>query len=938
MGLSVGQRLGPYEILAPLGAGGMGEVYRARDARLAREVAIKVLASGLSTGVGRSRFEQEARVAGALNHPNLLAVFDIGEHEGETYVVFELLEGATLRDRLSAGALPVKRAVDYALQIAHGLAAAHDKGIVHRDLKPGNLFVTTAGLVKILDFGLAKLRPELDLVSGPDGTTASVMTDPGTVLGTVGYMSPEQVRAHSLDHRSDIFSFGAVLYEMLSGKQAFRRDSAVETMNAILKEDPPELSRMDSNIPPTLERILARCLEKQPDDRFRSAHDLAFALDSSPGASGGSAASTTPAGAQAAKPWGTGRHWLIATVTTAAVVALGGIIVLLQRRTAPDANGSRREATLAVRVEKLTSRGNTADPAMSPDGRYLAYSSLEDGRGTIWLRDLAEQRETRLVAPWESPYFEDIRFSSDGQSIFYSFVQRGTNESALYRVPLIGGDPRLVSADSSVEELSPDDKHLAQVRRRNGKWTLVIANLENGVEKDIGETTPPHAWSRDGSQLLFGRQKGGKYSLFIVNADGASERKLVDLPLPPSDALWNPDGRRVIVALDIDEKHRRLYDLDPTAATMKPIGDRVWQAIGAWYWLPDGSGLVVNEGARRIGNAIYFVSYPNGGIERIPADTHDYAGLSMSADGTKLVTVQSVERSDLLASGEPERGTFKKITSGTDVQYDFCWTADDKIIYTSNDGGSYDLYKLEADGSNRKQLTFDRASNDYQPAASPDGRYIVFVSDRSGEEGLYRIDYDGGNIRRLTPEPKPGHRDIAPQFTPDSQWVLYRHWDNGPTLWKISIEGGTPLLIKGARPPLPGAPVESAFGAAASPDGSRLAFISFTQDPNSLKFSGMEIVVTSFDGRLVKRFPYFETVTVGDTWRLQWSVDGGALFYNGGSGGPNLWKQLLAGGPPVQIKPFEEPLSRFDWSLDGKRLAVSRSSTLSDVVSITNFH
>ena len=272
MTLQAGLHLGPYEVLAPIGAGGMGEVYRARDPRLAREVAIKVLLEDSTTDPERlRRFEQEARAVGALNHPNLLAVFDTGLHDSVPFVVFELLEGETLRERLAGKALALPKVLDYAVQIARGLAAAHEKGIVHRDLKPENLFLTRDGRIKILDFGLAKLRPPLDSGDvGAETPTASVLTDAGKVLGTVGYMSPEQVRRSPADHRSDIFSFGSVLYEMLSGKQAFRRPSGIETMNAILKEDPPELSRTDSNLPPTLVRILARCLEKNPDDRFRS--------------------------------------------------------------------------------------------------------------------------------------------------------------------------------------------------------------------------------------------------------------------------------------------------------------------------------------------------------------------------------------------------------------------------------------------------------------------------------------------------------------------------------------------------------------------------------------------------------------------------------------------------------------------------------------------
>src|SRR5712691_5157199 len=287
MTIASGSRLGPYEVIAPLGAGGMGEVYRARDSRLGREVAIKVLPASFSNDPDRlRRFEQEARAAGLLNHPNITAVYDIGQHEGAPYVVQELLEGETLRAVLAGGRLSPRKAIECSLQIVHGLAAAHEKGIVHRDLKPENVFVTKDGRVKILDFGLAKLT---HIEAGSQATnlpTATAGTEPGVVLGTLGYMSPEQVRGKSADARSDIFSFGAILYEMLSGARAFHGDSAADTMSAILKEDPPDLSATNRQIPPGLERIVRHCLEKNPEERFHSAHDLAFDLEALSGSSG----------------------------------------------------------------------------------------------------------------------------------------------------------------------------------------------------------------------------------------------------------------------------------------------------------------------------------------------------------------------------------------------------------------------------------------------------------------------------------------------------------------------------------------------------------------------------------------------------------------------------------------------------------------------------
>ncbi|HYV40392.1 MAG TPA: serine/threonine-protein kinase, partial [Thermoanaerobaculia bacterium] len=288
MALSPGTRLGPYEIVSAVGAGGMGEVYRARDPRLSRDVAIKVLPASFSNDPDRlRRFELEARAAGVLNHPNIIAVYDVGSHEGAPYVVSELLEGETLREVLADGRLPPRQAIDFALQMAQGLAAAHDKGIVHRDLKPENLFITKDGRVKILDFGLAKLtRPETEAGPLTEAPTATAGTEPGVVMGTLDYMAPEQVRGKPADVRSDIFSFGAILYEMLSGRRAFRRDSAADTMSAILKEDPPDISPAKRDISPALERIIRHCLEKKPEQRFHSAHDLAFDLSAAASESG----------------------------------------------------------------------------------------------------------------------------------------------------------------------------------------------------------------------------------------------------------------------------------------------------------------------------------------------------------------------------------------------------------------------------------------------------------------------------------------------------------------------------------------------------------------------------------------------------------------------------------------------------------------------------
>ena len=380
MPLQPGSRLGPYEILAAIGAGGMGEVYRARDPRLGREVAIKVLPASFSADDDRlRRFEQEARAAGILNHPNITAVHDIGtnESDGSPYVVQELLEGETLRAVLSGGRLSPRRAIDYSLQIVNGLAAAHGKGIVHRDLKPENIFVTNDGRVKILDFGLAKLTHLEEQSQATNVPTATAVTEPGVILGTLGYMSPEQVKGKPADARSDIFSFGAILYEMLSGRRAFRGDSAAETMSAILREDPPEISVTNQNVPPALDRIVRHCLEKSPDQRFHSAHDVAFNLEalSDPSASAAGARSALRGPPQRRA------EGLVAAAGLAllALVAAGAWFAARRSRPAPE-----------PAFQQLTfRRGNIGPARFAPDGQTMVYRGLVGWEAVRRLHDAA---------------------------------------------------------------------------------------------------------------------------------------------------------------------------------------------------------------------------------------------------------------------------------------------------------------------------------------------------------------------------------------------------------------------------------------------------------------------------------------------------------------------------------------------------------------------
>src|SRR5438309_7958680 len=406
MTLAAGALLGPYEILSPLGAGGMGEVYRAKDPRLGRDVAIKVLPASFSQDTDRlRRFEQEAKAAGVLNHPNITAVYDIGQHDGAPYVVQELLEGETLRSELAGGRFSSRKAIDYALQIAQGLAAAHEKGIVHRDLKPENLFVARDGRLKILDFGLAKLTHAEEGSQATNLPTATAGTQPGDVMGTLGYMSPEQIKGKPADSRSDIFSAGAILYEMLSGKRAFHADSAGETMASILKEDPPDLSVTNQSVSPGLERIVRHCLEKSPERRLHSAHDLAFELESLTQISGSTAV-------PAARRSGRLRAVLIVT----GVLAVAAAAFLVGRLGARPA--SPNEASFRTYSRLTSMAGGEYAPAFSPDGKVLAFVKRTSGKADIWVQRAGGQKPTDLTSDCDKDSYSPA-FSPDGNLIAY---------------------------------------------------------------------------------------------------------------------------------------------------------------------------------------------------------------------------------------------------------------------------------------------------------------------------------------------------------------------------------------------------------------------------------------------------------------------------------------------------------------------------------------
>src|SRR5277367_2918038 len=588
MTLASGTKLGPYEIQSPIGAGGMGEVYRARDTRLGRDVAIKVLPAALANDADRlRRFEQEARTIAALNHPNILGIHDIGTHDGAPFLVSEFLEGQTLRDKLASGPLPVRRALEYALGIAQGLAAAHDKGIVHRDLKPENVFVTRDGRIKVLDFGLAKLvRPE------EKHETAVTATLPGMVMGTVGYMSPEQVRGEPIDPRSDIFSFGAVLYEMLTGKRAFKRETSAETMTAILREEPEALNDTAWQGPLEVQRILARCLEKNVARRFQSASDLAFAIDSISGTSAGASSGTSTAkGVSQPKPRRAWLPWAIA-----AALLVGTAVWEILRPAAAPANPL--EKAHFTRVTDFES----VEAAISPDGRFVAFISDHDGPFDVWLTQVGTGHLTNLTQGKAGPLpgpLRSIGFSGDGSEIWVGGCDIGMR---LRLMPLTGGTPR----------------------------------------NFIGEETATLAWSREGERIVY-HTFGNGDPMFVADRSGANARRIFgDQPgIHNHFPTWSPDGRCIYFVhgtpatkemdlwrIDPEGKHaERLTQRNTDIAYPTPVGDRT-----VFYVARDGDGS---------GPWLWAFDLKRRDSQRASVGLEQYTSVQASADGRKMVATIS---------------------------------------------------------------------------------------------------------------------------------------------------------------------------------------------------------------------------------------------------------------------------------------------------------
>jgi serine/threonine protein kinase/Tol biopolymer transport system component len=775
MATAPGQKIGPYQVAAQIGAGGMGEVYRAHDARLSRDVAIKVLPPSFSSDADRlRRFAQEARAAAALNHPNILAIYDIGEWQGAPYIVSELLLGETLRERLKNGALPLRKTIDYALQVTRGLTAAHDKGIVHRDLKPENIFLSEDGRVKILDFGLAKLTQPDQSDSASEAATVQVVTDAGLVMGTAGYMSPEQVRGKVADQRSDLFSFGAILYEMLSGKRAFHGDSPADTMSAILKEEPPDLSEAARNVPPTLERIVRHCLEKNPAQRFQSSNDIAFSLEALTEIS-----TTTKSGAQAiAAPSPAKSRWLLPVLGTlgAAALCLGFYAV-----------GKHSNATSAPTFHRLTFRRGTIPAArFSPDGQTIVYGAALEGRPVELFTTRFDSTDSRPLGLEKT---ELLGISSMGElavdlDSFRSdpFVESGT----LGRVPLAGGAPRQISEHVNWADWTPDGADLAVISDAEGRnrlefplgrtiyqprgWVshvrfspkgdllafadhvqtgddgrVVVVDREGKIKATSGFfiTAQGLAWSRDGKEVWFtASREGAARAVYAMDLSG-NERVVLRVPGALTMQDITRDGR---VLLSIDNAQFGMLGLRSGETNERNLSWFDWSLTSDVS--PDGKNLVFFESGEGVGS--------------------NYSIFMRGMDGSPAVRLGS--------------GAFSALSP------------DGKWVVALDNSSPRQLELLPTGAGQPRQITHD-ALEHTRVGWVPNGNAVVFsASEPNHPARTYWMNLEDGKTRAITPEGTAGVL-----VSPDGKYVAVL--DPGRKRWLYPLEGGDPQPLSAAFKP-----------------------------------------------------------------------------------------------------------------------------------------
>lgn len=906
---------GPYRIIKLLGRGGMGEVWLAEDTRLGRSVALKLLPKEFSNNVERlQRFKREARAVSSLNHPNIITIHEVGQLDDVHYLVMEFVDGQTLRQRITGTNHSISDILDLVIQVVEALIAAHAAGIVHRDVKPENVMVRSDGLVKLLDFGLARMV-RASTGDGKPAIDSQTLTSPGLVIGTLNFMSPEQVRGEEIDERTDIFSLGVMLYELLSGRPPFAGQTSADLMIAIMTVDPPPLTGHH----PALQTILDKALCKDREQRYQTAYELQLDLKNVRqelvnGASTNSidqhkTIPYSPAQTLPLEPPHTPssaeiiltelkRHKRGVTLSLSllliALIAIGfGLYRWISQTSARRAAAPYQMMSL----NRITTSGKVVEEQamISPDGKYLAYVVDEAKQQSLWVKQVTTNATVQITPPAEVSFL-GMTISHDSNYIYYTTIDRA-GATAIYRVASIGGAPRKLITDASGGlTLSPDDQQMAFVRND---------------------------------------PTNGESALMIASSEGTGARKLATRLYPDqfTSPVWSPQGDTVACVSLRNSPTGRYFEIAGiSVADSKEqlLNEKKWFYAGPMAWLPDKSGLLVNAADQSTRPAqIWLVSFADGTTQKITNDLNNYSGLSLTANAQTLVTVQTEKTSSLwiVPAAKAEQAKQLQLRGGKyEGVMGLAWTPNNQILYASMatgnpnlQSGDPDLWMVQSDGSKPVQLTFNAHSN-IRPAATSDGRYIVWSSNRAGNGNIWRMNADGTNPQQLT----KGIDDVAPDCSPDGRWVVYQGIkDTRSVLMKVSIDGGEATQLT----------QETAARPVVSPDGRWIACYYFDPQPKRWR-----LAILPFAGGPPTRLIEL-SATADRLIAPRWTADGQAITYVDTHGDvSNLWRQPVTGGTPEQLTNFKADLIfNFAWSRDGQQLACARGTITHDVVTISNF-
>ena len=927
--IQTGTKLGRYEIRSHIGAGGMGDVYLALDTELDRTVAIKVLPANVAADAQRMRrFVQEAKAASSLNHQNIITIYEIGETDSTRFIATEFVDGSTLRHHLKRARPTLAEILDIAIQTATGLAAAHEAGIVHRDVKPENIMLRNRdGFVKLLDFGLVKLTEVSNATTDTEAPTrALVNTDAGTVMGTVAYMSPEQARAKPVDERTDIWSLGVILYEMVTGVLPFAGETSADVIAAIVKTDPTPVTRLVPDAPPKLEDIVSKALEKDRDERYQTIKDLLVDLrrlkkkldfdseierSATPDAGhrhlSGSQTTITDAGSATAsldsvRPTSSAEYLVSEIKRHKTGVILAAIAIPLFLGAAlfawfKIANREQPVAPSAMKITKLTSGGRVngilvdGSTSISQDGRYVVYTLIDAGKVSIWVRQIATGSDIQIVPPQEMRN-NGTTISNDGEFVYYVGMNQENAGGSLFQVPILGGTPKKV---------------LSQVRG-------------------------PISFSPDGSQFAFVRETDrGEGMLMIANSDGSGERTLATRKGNDWFAIegpaWSPDGKWIAcgVGTDTGGTYMTVSGYSVADGSEKPLTSQKFRGeVRRVLWLKDGSGLVTSIVESALATQLWFIKQPEGIASRITNDLNGYGAVSLgvSGDGKTIVTVQSDPSFQIWTTGSGANSSATQISHGEiDGAAGLDWTPDGQLISVNQTGDDNALVLVKADGSEPRTIlkTKERVG---EPSVSPDGKTVFFTSWMGGTPHIWRLYLDGTGLKQIT---SGDFADSEPHASADGKWVLFSSWRSGiRSLWRVPSEGGEAVQVT---------KVPSARGAF-SPEGKYVAALQLIPDGNVRRVAIVPVDGSTENTKLITPAPHLD-FRAG----LFWSPDGRSftvMSHLRGVG--NLWSQPVDGGPPKQITKFTSDLiPSFAVSRDGKRLAISRGSASLDVVLIKDF-